>query len=239
MKTIRIKKVEYQCPESWDDITLKQVIEVGKISVDAKNVVDAKLAILSGYAGIPLHVLKTEKIDRMVELFQAISFISTDVPAVQQQQFDFNGHTYYMGQNLLEAEFQDFISIQNAVEMYSGDTVQALPIIVAVMAKRKKADGTLETLDDYSLIERSIEFLELPITIANGVAFFFTNSIRLQENLSQFYSNPQELVTRELDEVQNMLKPVAGMAWHTRLLYGMLRRYTKSIKKDVIKSFTS
>lgn len=239
MKKIKIKKVEYSCPENWHEITLRQQLEVSKLNEKYTGEIDRKLAILSAYANIPMDILKTEKIDRMVELFNCIKFISEDLPHVQLIEFDFNGKHYYTGQNLLESEFQDFISIQNAIESYSGDTFNALPIIIAIMAKQKKADGTLESLDDYDVHKRAEEFMDLPITTANSIAFFFASSIRLQENLIQFYSNPKELAMKQIEEVENILKKQDGQAWHIRLLYGILRRYIKSIKKDVDKSFTS
>ena len=237
MKKITVKKKQYNVPESWEEITLRKQLEVSRLNEKYSSPIDRKLSILSAYADIPMEVLKSEKIDRMLELFQAISFISTDIPSKQLVEFDLNGKHYYTGQNILESEFQDFISIQNAIEAQSGDTFNALPLIIAVMAKQKKANGELESLDDYNVIERSIEFLDLPITTANGLAFFFASSIRLQENLIHFYSNPKELAMNQIDEVLSTLKPVDGMAWHTRLLYGILRRYIKSIKKDVDKSF--
>lgn len=239
MRKILIKKTAYMCPENWNEITLRKQLEVSKLSDKYASEIDRKLAILSAYAGIPMDVLKSEKIDRMIELFNTISFISTDVPHQQLIEFDFNGKHYYTGQNLLEAEFQDFISIQNAIEAQSGDTYMALPLIIAVMAKQKKADGTFESISDYDVMKRSEEFMDLPIPIANGVAFFFASSMRLQENLTHLYSNPKQMVMKQIEEVENILKPVDGMAWHTRWLYGMLRSYIKSIKKDVNKSFTS
>ncbi len=239
MKTIRINKVEYQVPQSWHEVTLGKQMEVSKLDNKYTNPVDRKLAILSAYANIPMNILKAEKIDRMIELFNTISFISTDIPSQQLIEFDFKGHHYYCGQNLIESEFQDFISIQNAIESHSGSTYLALPVIVAVMCKRKKADGTLESIDDYDVMQRAREFMDLPIPIANGLVFFFASSIRLQENLSQFYSNPKELVMKQIEEAENIVRKQDGQAWHTRLLNGILRSYIKSIKKDVDKYFTS
>ena len=239
MKKIKLDGIEYNCPESWQEITLKQQMQVSEDSNSIKLDDLKKLAIISGYCGIPQNKLKHARLQELGPLFKNIEFINKPIPNNPVIEFDFNDKHYHVGQNLIDMEFQDFISIQNAIQNVSGNTFLALPTIIAIMCKCKKEDGRFESIDDYDVEKRAKEFEQLPITIANGIAFFFSNSTNLLSTITLLYSNPIQLVTSRLEDLENTLRKQDGQGWLTRLHNSIFRRYIKSIKKRLPKYFTS
>lgn len=242
MKTIELNNKKYQVPTDWNEVTLRMQMKVSADS-DAITIPELKkLAILSGYASIDIDELKHAKLSDLTELFNTMKFINEPIPAQPIIEFEFNGSHYYCGQHIAETEFQDFMSIHTVVEENSGNTYQALPTILAIMCKKKKANGILESLDDYDVRARAEEFLDLPITIAQSLQLFFSIVGEQYSNAILLSSNPEliRLATQSrIDEVENMLKKLGGKGLLTRCAIGILRFYLKSIKRQLNKHFIS
>ena len=241
MKKIKLNGNTYECPTSWDSITLKQQIKVSADSSEIKIEKLKKFAVLSGYAGIPIDVLKTAKLSDLSELFKAIDFINEPIPSKPITEFDFKANHYYCGQNLIDMQFQDFISIENILQEYSGNTYTALPTILAIMCKRKK-DGILETIDDYDIPKRAEIFLDLPITIAYQLQVFFSASENLFGKtipLSLKIETQEAIAKKQIEEIKSMLQVLDGKAWLTRCASGVLRYCLRYTKRHVDKHCTS
>lgn len=242
MKTITVNNKKYITPESWQEVTLKQQIQISK-DTDAIIIPELKkFAILSAYAGIPIVELKQAKLTELTEVFKSIKFINEDLPTHSITFFEFNGKKYHCGQNLIEMQFQDFISIENTLAENSGNTQQALPTILAIMCKQVKDNGLLETIDDYDITARAKEFEDLPITIAHSLSLFFSASEKVLLNTFPLFLNPenqQVIMQKQIDTVESMLKELAGKGLLMRCVAGILRIYLKSIKRQQHKHFTS
>lgn len=242
MKTIELNGKKYSVPESWQEVTLAMQM---KVSEDTDKITIPELkkfAILSGYAGIPIDELKHAKLTDLTALFKAIKFINEDIPNKAIIEFDFNDKHYYCGQNLIDMQFQDFISIENIITEYSGNTYNALPTILAIMCKQKKENGILESIDDYDVLKRSIEFQNLPITIANNLSLFFSNSEILFSKTIPLFLNPKvekALMEKKISEAENTLKELDGKGWLTRCASGILRYYLRYIRRQLRKHYTS
>lgn len=239
MKKIKLNGVEYEVCTSWGDVTLAHQIQVSIDSGKQESDILKKISILSGYSNIPLQVLKHSKIDELQDVFKHLSFINTDIPEKPIDKFDFMGHTYFVAQNLMEQEFQDYVSLQNILETNKTNTYMALPYIMAIMCKRLKPDGTMETLDDYNPDKRAEEFRGINIGIATGISVFFSRSINVLSITSQLYSNPKELIQMKMVEVNDTLNKSGGQGLLTRCVRGILRSYLKYIKRKSDKLFTS
>lgn len=242
MKQIKLNQKKYNIPQSWDEVTLAMQI---KVSADTEKIEIEELkqfAILSGYAGIPIEILKTAKLQDLQELFAAMAFIANPIEDKPIIEFDFQGKHYYCGQNIVESEFQDFISIENALQNASGHTYTALPTILAIMCKQKRADGQLESIDDYDINKRAIEFNHLPIPIAHNLQLFFSLNETLYSTIIPLSLNPtaqKVVVEKQIKEAENTLKELDGKGWLTHLQIGILRIYLKYIKRLLRKHFTS
>ena len=239
MKTITINGEKYDIPQSWEDITLGKQIKVSKYIDDFDTEELQTIGMLGAYVDIPLDKLRKMKMTDVNRLSKHVDFLNKPLPTDMISEFLFKNNTYYVGQNLVDTEFQDFVSIQNAMQKYSGNTIQALPLIIAIMAKRKKENGVLETLDDYDIQQRAKMFEELPITIAHRVSLFFYHSIEVSQMVSHIYSNPKMLIQVKINELKSMIQKQGGVGLLMRWRNGILLWYLKYIEKRLDKYFTS
>lgn len=234
MKKITLDK-DYLIPERWEEVTLKMQM---KVSADDAGITIPELkkfAILSGYANIPIESIKKAKLTELTELFKTMTFLNKDMPSEQLIEFDFKGKHYYCGQNLVDMAFEDFISIENVIQAHSGNSYQALPIILAIMCKQRKADGIFETVSDYDVMQRAKEFEELPITTCNSLSLFFSNSVNMFSQVIPLFLNPEVeavVAKNQITEIESMLNKLAGKGLLTRFAVGILRyslKYTKRL----------
>jgi len=236
MKTIQFNNNKYKVPESWDEVSLSMQMEVSRVASIQKHV--KMLGIIAGYTGIPMEELKTAKINRLYVLMESLTFMGTDIPINKKLEWEFSGHTYSVDKNLGEMQFQDFISIQTILADNKDTYYDALPILVAVLAKREG-----ETLDDYDPIERAKIMAEMPISVASSIASFFL----LNENYSKLLTHlsstqvQESIVLGKLKELKRTASPLdqpRGGKLRTRLLLGIIRKYTKYLEQRLTKHFS-
>lgn len=233
MRTIQLNNKKYQCPTKWSDITLRQQI---KVSQDASEEETFKiLALVSGYCNIPIKELKTAKFSQVKGVFKHLAFLK-DVELSKKPvvDFRFKGDDYTIAETLMKEEFQDWVSCETAFENHKDNIWDAIPYIVAVLAKKKG-----ESLDSFDLEERAEYLKDIPVDIANGISVFFYQNEKLSKVISLLSLNQNQIVQQKGKEVLDTLNKQAGGAWYIRLVNGILRWYTKSLLKSWTKYFTS
>lgn len=220
MKTITIGNTSFNIPTSWDEITLQQQLTVERLAVEHPEF--KSLAVLAGYLQVEIDLIKKLHINDVKLLLNELIFTSTPIDNKTVTEFVHGEHTYHLIPSLLKAEFQDFLSIESIMDNYKGKEYQALPMIIAIIAKRKG-----ESLSDYDVEERSKVFLSLPLPIANGIWFFFA-----QVGL-MFSPDSHKIILQQQDQeirwlITSMLatlKKPNGGGWLIRLWKVGLRTY--------------
>lgn len=235
-KIITFKNKQYSVPSSWDEITLRQQLEVSRANDEFKTDVTKHLSLIAGYTGVPVDIIRKSTPQEVAPLFKHLTFINEPIPDKPVMEFEFKGHHYTVVKNLMEQEFQDYISMEIALQNNKEHTYEALPLLMAIMCKRKKEDGTLESLDDYDLNERAEEFLDVPISIANGLMVFFYQLEKNYRMLSLLSSHQDKAILMRANEVENTLKEQDGKGLLYKLLIFLMRIYLKSLKEGVMKS---
>lgn len=237
MKKFRFKNKQYTIPENWEEVTLEQQIQVSEIA--SKNPTIKMLGILSAYTGIPVNELKKTKTTKLTDVLKKLKFINDPIPNTPIIEFSFEGDYYYIGENFLEQEFQDYVSIQTIIAEHEDNIWKATPHILAIMAKKEG-----ESLDDYNVNERAEKFKKLPLNIVNGVNTFFLSNLIGSKIYTQLYSKEtvSKLVEgkeKELNNSINKLEQQRGGKWYTRLLDTIFIKLIKSSKKGLVKYYNS
>ena len=168
MKKFRLDKVDYQVPTSWDEVTLKQQMQVSSDADNIKVEELKKMAVISGYCNIPIEVMRKTSMNKLNNLWKHLTFLNEKLPEESIAEFNYKGDKYSIIEYLINNQFQDYVSLMTAQENHKDDLWNALPIMIAVLAKKEG-----ETLDDFDLDERAKHFEDLPITIANLLKVFF------------------------------------------------------------------
>ena len=229
-KTIQLNGIKYQCPTGWEDITVADQIRVSEIAAKYTGLTK-NLQLIAGYCNIPVEEIKKTNINKLGGLVQHLSFLGDPISQDPITEFKHRGHKYKIIPTLIDAEFQDFISLETVINNYNDNPYDALPMMIAILAKR---DG--ESLDDYDIEERAKEFLDLPIDTANRVSVFFsqiammshiTDTLTSSEQVSQ---GMKEEVTRQFEELETTIQQSGGQGLRGRLQRWILRKWKKSLK---------
>jgi hypothetical protein len=232
MKQIQLNGIKYKCPTSWEDITIKDQIRVSQIAQEHTGLTK-NLQLISGYANIPVEEIKTTHINKLTGLVGHLSFLSEPINEDPITEFEHKGHKYNIMPTLLEGQFQDFISLDTVMSNFKDDKYQALPMMIAILAKREG-----ETLDDYDVEERAKEFLDLPIDIANRIAVFFSqvetlSQINTLTSSSAYQEKIEQELIKQLDVLENTIRQSDGQGLLGRLQKWMSLKYVKYFKKDL------
>lgn len=236
MKEITFNNKPYRIPESWEEITLKMVIDADRLSDLLPE--SPLIAIIGAYTDIPIEEIKSSDILTINEIVQIMSFINEPYVPVPMNDFVFEGISYGTKPDLTQQEFQDWLSIQTILYNNKEEPVKGLSRILAVYCKRDN-----ETLDDINIDERAKLFERLPFTVVKNVECFFLNNLIAWSSVIQLYSKEQEMeeaILQRFNEVNDIMKQRSReLGWYspTRWLIGIYRKYLLSIKKQLEKSF--
>lgn len=219
MLTQKFNNKDYSIPTEWSDITVKMVIDSNQlidILEDAPTIV-----VLSTYTGIPLKELKLSKKFEVEEILSTMAFIAEDYKPVPRTEFIFNDEKYSCELDIVDQNFEDWVSIQTCLSNTKAEPYRALPRLLAIYCKK---DG--ETLSDFNLDERSKLFEGVSITIAKDIEAFFLTSLVAYKSVMWAYSTQdiqKELMLDKLNELRNTLKQQkvhSGMSFGMRLRIG-------------------
>jgi hypothetical protein len=197
------------------------------------------LGIIAGYTGIPVDELKSVKINKVNDLMAGLKFMKEPIPINKKLEWKFEGRDYVVDKNLGDMQFQDFVSIQTILAENEDTYYKALPIVVAILCKRKG-----ETLDDFDIHERAKIMGRMPISIASSIASFFLlneNYYKLLTHLSSPHAQ-QEIVLgklRELKRTTNRLGQHNGMTMRYRFLMGVIKTYNKYLEQKLVRHYKS
>lgn len=237
MKEIKLKETTYLIPQSWDEVTIEQQIEVERIG--RLNPKVRMIGIISGYCGIPVSVLKKEPVKNLFELMGSLNFMKDQIPRNKELKWEISGHTYQVDKNISDMQFQDFVSLQTLLSDYKDRYYESLPLICSILAKREG-----ETLDDYDIYQRGELFKKMPISIASSIAGFFLIKKRYSNLLSVLSSRDvqKNILLGKIKGLENMLNQSEahrGGKLRTRFQIMIIKTYLTYLGKKLVKYFNS
>lgn len=238
MTQITFNKKKYDLPTSWDEVKLEMIIKTSELS---DLLPDAPLvAIMAGYSGIPVDELKPAKMAQVGKIMEALEFIYEEYKPLPSNHFVHNGIQYGCEDDIINIEFQDYVSLQTILYNYRDNPVKGLPYMIAALFKKDN-----EKLDDFNLDDRAKEFLTLKFTTAKNLECFFLHSKSAYETiiqLSLIQDQLPELVLHKITELQNIIKKHKeqnGGSLLTKLVIGVLQIYLKRLKRGLEKYYNT
>lgn len=232
MKTLELKDKTIYIPESWNDVTLKQQLTYERLY---KSESDYKsLGIIAGYCDLKMDEVKRIPLNDTKYIFQHIDFISTPIQNMPVTEFEYKNEKYSVVQTLLKAETQDFVSIESLLENYKDKENLALPYIVAILAKKQN-----ESLSDFDLELRAKHFEDLPITIANGIWFFFAATAKMYTiDFREVLASHNQSINQSISSILTTVKTRKSGGIYTRLQRAILRNYLKYLQRNWSKYYS-
>ena len=187
---------EWNCPESWDDITLKQFQEINQYYADKDKRFDIREVI---------HILTNKAIDEVNSLpaefleviMDKLSFVTTEPEQKEPtNKIEINGETYQI--NFMEKlKTGEYVSVDNIIKSDRNDYASILAILC-----RKDGEIYDSKFEAELFEERKKLFEEQPVTKILPIVSFFLNLYILSVIPSQLYSEVEE----ELNHIQKSIK---------------------------------
>lgn len=196
MKQIELKGKSYNFPTSWDDITVRQLMQIEELNDDS-----ADMQKLSKIAAILLDVEKDEilalEIDEFISLINEVADVmSAKQTAKYQSNITLDGVSYKAKsiEEFSTREFTDFDTL-------SAEGKKNLPMLLALIYhyEDEGTDYVKETQD------KAEKFLNLPASIAIEAVRFFSFEL-LKYVRSTVFSSPaaQEIMKRNPQIAEQM-----------------------------------
>lgn len=187
---------EWNCPESWDDITLKQFQEINQYYADKDKRFDIREVI---------HILANKSIDEVNSLpaefleviMDKLSFVTTEPEQKEPtNKIEINGETYQI--NFMEKlKTGEYVSVDNIIKSDRNDYASILAILC-----RKDGEIYDSKFEAELFEERKKLFEEQPVTKILPIVSFFLNLYILSVIPSRLYSEVEE----ELNHIQKSIK---------------------------------
>lgn len=151
---------------TWNDITLKQFYEIQNIlSVEDDYTVYNLIDYLYNVDCQSLPISELKKFD--------ISFIKQEMPDVKvKKEYTLNGNVYKSNIDITKVTVAQFIDYQN----YIKQPEVRLEDLLSVFFIPK---GCKYYNKDYDIIKVKEDLLELPITVAQSIGFFFGRQFKI------------------------------------------------------------
>jgi hypothetical protein len=226
MTSIKVNDIEYKIPTSWDDITVQQQIEISKVverDEEFRNV-----HMISTYTGIDMDLIRKMNINHFKKILHIMKFLKEPIENKVIKSIIHNGEEYFIADSILAGQTQDFLSIEGLMKKYSANQVEALPYVIAVIARKNG-----ETIDSFDIYKRAEEFRTLPYSTANNIWFFFAvieKAYSIDTKQSLVVMDQQLELT--LNYSKNLLTQLDGLTLWKKLLRVILLLYIKYIRKS-------
>ena len=226
MKEISIDKVKYRIPTKWEEVTIGHQIEVEKIRNEQQHV--KILALVAGYGGIPIDVLKQQPYSAVERVFSHFKWINEDIPKVDTHEFEFKGKTYKLQDDIFDMKTEEVVLILTENENHKDNPVEMYPLILAIMYRTEDE----KTLDDFDVDAKAEMFKDITMPIGHSVYAFFLTLLSVQNLSSQTFSPEvaKSLVLEKSKGLRSILKRLAQDGhgnWFTRLRIGIMILYLK------------
>ena len=190
-------------PKSWDDVTLRHLIEIENIrndkSIDKEPYADLtrNLLMMSLFTGIPYGFYEEMPLNELKEDIKSIEFLKTLPSDKPRKKFKCGGYSWKVNFDINELTANDFVEHYELTK----DTTKVISNANKIMALycqcykygfKKK----LENKDKAEILK------ETPITVIYPLVVFFCNLYpTLLEAIKDYLSSADKILTKKLEEI--------------------------------------
>lgn len=164
-------------PESWDEITVRQLVEMEQLGTDGPNDIDRSTKLLSIVTETPEEVIKRFDIGDYIDLVADLSSVMAAANVSKYQERITIGDETFTATDVRSWATREFVDFDTLARDKGN-----IPILLALIYRK---DGEILDGEHYAttIRQRSQMFENLPASVAIGAIRFFT------KNLLDYISN--------------------------------------------------
>lgn len=167
------KKINFEIPNSWEDITVQQYMDMLSLMKDIKEITTQdSLKIISLLSGVDVKLIGEMSPDEFKLLTDEVQFVYDPIPNNKLESIMIEGEEYFVKKDFSKQLTMGEVASIELITKQNEDVYKALPELLTIFL-RKKIDGRLEK---YSEIEedRSELFRNVKITQVHYLMGFFS-----------------------------------------------------------------
>jgi hypothetical protein len=190
-------------PKSWDDVTLRHLIEIERIkndkSIDKEPYSDItrSLLILSLFTGIPYGFYEEMPMNELKEDIKSIDFLKTMPSDQPRKKFKCGGYSWKVNFDINELSATDFIEHYELTKD-STKVIENSNKIMALYCQPYKY-GFKKKLDNK---EKAEILKDTPLTVIYPLVVFFCNLYPLLlEAIEDYLKSADKILTKKFEEI--------------------------------------
>jgi len=169
-----MKKLEIEIPQSWDEISVTKFQELQEVKEkDFTSKVEYLIQILSIMADVDAMAISGINIGNLHHLVSQMEFLQTPITIDKKDSVIIGKDEYKWKCDLNSLTLGEMVSIEQIIDLEELNYTMAYDVIMAVLLRKIKEDGTLEDFDADNFEKNRELFSQVPITDVNGMLLFF------------------------------------------------------------------
>ena len=207
---------EWNVPESWDDITLGQLMELDALNEEVPSLTK----VVSVLTGKPLDVVEQLPLQFTNSIISKMDFIR-EQPNVEPSPSCVIGGERYSVNVTEEMKLLEFVAVEDILKNNKDDAAGILAVVC-----RKDGEVYDSEYENKVFAERKEMFLDAPCTAVLPVISFFLLRWSLSNQTSQRYSVMKEEVQNLIAENISLLRKDGGGG-----VFSMRRSWARKLKR--------
>ena len=212
---------EWNVPESWDDITLGQLMELDALNEEVPSLTK----VVSVLTGKPLDIVEQLPLQFTNAILSRMEFIK-ERPDIAPSVSCVIGGERYSVNVVEEMRLGEFVAVETVLSADKDDVAGVMAVVC-----RKDGEAYNTEFENKKFDERKEMFLKAPCMSVLPVIAFFLLRWEICENSSRRYSMlKQQTLNLTQTCIDDLGKPMDGIGYLSRL---RARRKLKRLKKHI------
>ena len=170
------KQIKLTVPESWDEVTVEkyQLLQTLKNVDEYDSNLLYMVDVISSLTDVTPEMINGVNLGNLNILISQMEFIQKEISNEKKTEVKIGKDIYKWIGNLNSITVGEAVSIEQIIDLEELNFSTSLDVVLAVLLRKVKEDGTLEPFDSELFEERRELFLKLRITDVYGMVVFFS-----------------------------------------------------------------
>jgi hypothetical protein len=195
-------KHTYNVPTEWDEVSVKQFMELYKTKNPNNNELLGAVNIISALAGIDPSILLQMDIDDFRILSNQLTFVTKEIPKVEVDYIELDGDKYYLYTEFNKLTTGEVITIETLMDSVNGDVNVIMGDLLCLFLRKKDNEGKYEKFTT-DMLNRKEMFLNVPVSNIYHVFLFFLTGNNSSKNNTKDSTKNNDQSTTLKEDLQN------------------------------------
>ena len=182
------EQIKITIPQGWDEVTIErfQMLQTLKDVKEYESQLTYMIDVISILADVDVSYISGINMENLNLIANDMGWLQEDIKSDKKEVITVDGVEYKWKGKFNELTVGEMISIEQVIDLEELSYNMSFDVIMAILLRKIKEDGTLEEFDAKSFEVMREKFSKLMITEIYGMIVFFSLGVK------GFMSNIQE-----------------------------------------------